>query len=51
MGKANQRTQWIHIQKRKSNPDTTPKIVMKSQKKRTKEERKKKDLQRQTQNN
>ena len=37
--------------KEKKNPNTTLKMVIKSQEKRTKEERKKKDLQKQIQNN
>ena len=40
-----------HTQKRKRNPNTTLKLVIKSQEKRTKEEGKKKDLQKQIQNN
>ena len=37
--------------KRKSNPNTTLKMVIKPEEKRTREEGKKKDLQKQTQNN
>ena len=40
-----------HTHKRKSNPNTTLKIAIKSQEKRTKEEGKKKDLQKQIHNN
>ena len=36
--------QWIHTRKRKRNPNTTLKIVIKSQEEKTKEEGKKKDL-------
>ena len=46
MGTANQKT-TIDTQKRKSNPNTTLKIVIKAQEKETKEG-KKKDLQKQT---
>ena len=51
MGTATQKLQQIQTQKRKSNQNTTLKIVIKPQEKRTKEEGKKKDLQKQTQNN
>ena len=50
MGNANQKLQWIHTHK-KSNPNSTLKIFIKLQEKRTKEEGKKKDLQKQAQNN
>ena len=40
-----------HTKKRKRNPNITLKIVIKSQEKRTKEESRKKDLQKQIQNN
>ena len=41
----------IDTHTRKRNPNTTLKLVIKSQEKRTKKERKKKDLQKQIQNN
>ena len=41
----------IDAQKRKRSPNTILKLVIKSQEKRTKEEGKKKDLQKQIQNN
>ena len=46
MGTANQKS-TIVTQKRKRNPNTTLKLVIKSQEKRTKEDRQKKDLQKQ----
>ena len=48
---ANQKSTVDTHTKRKSNPKTTLKIVIKSQEKRTKEEGKKKGLQKQIQNN